>query len=348
MTLQTPQLSELLRQLIALPSISCTDPALDQGNREVIDTLAQWLEDLGFDVVHPYQESAGMDLAELRSKQDFFIKYSLQSVDGVAEVVLFGERNRVLRVEVHPDRLAAFGLSIGEVADVLRAAQFDVPVGSFASGPLEVLVRADATVADPRRIQQLMLRDRVRLGDVADVYFGLSTPESVARLDGRMVINAGIVRQAQSNTVQISDEVNRAIERLKVQFPDLGFQVTSDDAVFIKGAIAEVLKTLALALVIVIAVIWVFFGRLGATLIPAVTIPISLIGSIAGIWAMGVSGMGAPESVYAAGKHSILPPPSATGADHGTEEPCQPPGTSSKGSPADPAGKTWYGLKAAS
>jgi hydrophobe/amphiphile efflux-1 (HAE1) family protein len=211
------------------------------------------------------------------------------AVDGVAEVVLFGERNRVLRVEVHPDRLAAFGLSIGEVADVLRAAQFDVPVGSFSSGPLEVLVRADATVADPRSIQELMLRDRVRLGDVADVYFGLSTPESVARLDGRMVINAGIVRQAQSNTVRISDEVNRAIERLKVQFPDLGFQVTSDAAVFIKGAIAEVLKTLALALVIVIAVIWVFFGRFAPTLIPAVSIPIALVGSIAGIWAMGFS-----------------------------------------------------------
>jgi multidrug efflux pump subunit AcrB len=134
-----------------------------------------------------------------------------------------------------------------------------------------------------------MLRDRVRLGDVADVYFGLSTPESVARLDGRMVINAGIVRQAQSNTVRISDEVNRAIERLKVQFPDLGFQVTSDAAVFIKGAIAEVLKTLALALVIVIAVIWVFFGRFAPTLIPAVSIPIALVGSIAGIWAMGFS-----------------------------------------------------------
>ncbi len=211
------------------------------------------------------------------------------AVDGVAEVVLFGERNRVLRVEVHPDRLAAFGLSIGEVADVLRAAQFDVPVGSFASGPLEVLVRADATVAEPRSIQELMLRDRVRLGDVADVYFGLSTTESVARLDGRMVINAGIVRQAQSNTVRISDEVNRAIERLKVQFPDLGFQVTSDAAVFIKGAILEVLKTLAMALLIVVAVIWIFFGRFTATLIPAVSIPIALVGSIAGIWAMGFS-----------------------------------------------------------
>lgn len=211
------------------------------------------------------------------------------AVDGVAEVVLFGDRQRVLRVEVEPGRLAAFELSIGEVADVLRAAQFDVPVGSFGSGALEVLVRADATVSDPQRIEDLILRDNVRLGDVAGVYFGLASPDSVARLDGRMIVSLGIVRQAQSNTVRISDQMNSAIEGLKLRFPDLGFQVTSDAAVFIKGSIAEVIKTLVLALVIVIAVMWLFFGRLSATLIPAITIPIALIGSIAAIWAMGFS-----------------------------------------------------------
>jgi multidrug efflux pump subunit AcrB len=206
------------------------------------------------------------------------------AVEGVAEVVLFGDRQRVLRVEVDPGRLAAFELSIGEVADVLRAAQFDVPVGSFGSGALEVLVRADATVSDPQRIEDLKLRDNVRLGDVAAVYFGLASAESVARLDGRMIVSLGIVRQAQSNTVRISDQMNSAIEDLKLRFPDLGFQVTSDAAVFIKGSIAEVIKTLVLALLIVIAVMWVFFGRLSATLIPAITIPIALVGSIAAIW----------------------------------------------------------------
>jgi hydrophobe/amphiphile efflux-1 (HAE1) family protein len=211
------------------------------------------------------------------------------AVDGVAEVVLFGDRQRVLRVEVDPARLAAFELSIGEVADVLRAAQFDVPVGSFGSGSLEVLVRADATVSSPARIEDLLLRDDVRLGDVASVYFGIASPESVARLDGRMVISLGVVRQAQSNTVRISEEISSAIDRLKLRFPDLGFQVTSDDAVFIKGSITEVIKTLSLALVIVVAVMWMFFGRLTATLIPAVAIPIALTGSIAGIWLMGFS-----------------------------------------------------------
>jgi len=213
----------------------------------------------------------------------------LTAVDGVAEVSLFGDRERVIRVEVKPERLAAFGLSIAEVAAVLEAAQFDVPVGSFEAGQLEVLVRADATVAEPARIEQLMIRDRVRLGDLADVYFGLATPESFARLDGRLVVSLGIVRQAQSNTVSISDDVQAAVRRLQQRFPDLAFETTSDDAIFVRGAIAEVLTTLAMALAIVVGVIWLFLGRLGATMVPAVAIPIALIGSVAAIWLLGFS-----------------------------------------------------------
>jgi len=267
-------------------AVSRVEPRLPDG---VEDLFVVKSEEDADPVVDVAVWSDARSIGELTRLVEDAIATEFTAVDGVAEVVLFGDRQRVLRVEVSPDRLAAFGLSIGEVAEVLRAAQFDVPVGSFSSGPLEVLVRADATVAEPRRIEELLLNDRVRLGDVADVYFGLATPDSIARLDGRLVVSLGIVRQAQSNTVRISDEVGGAIERLKQRFPDLGFAVTSDDAVFIKGAIAEVLKTLAVALLIVIAVIWVFFGRLGATLIPAVTIPIALVGSVAGIYLMGFS-----------------------------------------------------------
>ncbi|MEL6575266.1 MAG: efflux RND transporter permease subunit [Pseudomonadota bacterium] len=213
----------------------------------------------------------------------------ITAVDGVSEVVLFGDRERVLRVAVDPERLAAYGFSIGEVSDLLSAAQFDIPVGAFEAGQQEVLVRADATVSEPARIEALMLRPNVRLGEIADVYYGLATPESFSRLDGRLIVSMGIVRQAQSNTVQISQDVERALARLQDRFPDLRFQVVSDDAVFIEGAIEEVLKTLALAVIIVVAVIWVFLGRLGATLVPAVAIPVALVGSIAGIWAMGFS-----------------------------------------------------------
>ena len=225
----------------------------------------------------------------LTRRADDEIIPELTAVDGVADVVVFGARERVLRVEVSPARLAAYGLSVGEVADVLSAVQFDVPVGSFSAGQIEVLVRADATVADPARIEGLMIRDPVRLGDLASVYFGLATPESVARLDGRLVLNLGIIRQAQSNTVGISTDVQKALTQLEQRFPDLKFELTSDDADFIRGAIKEVLTSLALALIIVVCVIWLFMGRLTAALVPATAIPIALMGSVAAIWLIGYS-----------------------------------------------------------
>ena len=246
----------------------------DQDARAVMN-LAVWSETDSIDVL-------------TRRVEDQIVP-ELTAVDGVADISTFGARERVLRVEVSPERLAAYGLSIGEVSNVLRAAQFDVPVGSFEAGQMEVLVRADATVAEPQKLEALRLTRDVRLGDLADVYFGLATPESIARFDGRLVVNLGIIRQAQSNTVQISDDVMATVEQLKLRFPDLRFVVTNDDAIFIKGAIQEVLISLVVALVIVVMVIWVFFGRIGATLIPAVTIPIALIGSLAAVWLLGFS-----------------------------------------------------------
>lgn len=228
-------------------------------------------------------------LDDLTRRVEDEIVPELTAVDGIAEVTLFGQQERVIRVAVAPEKLAAFGLSLGEVATVLRAAQFDIPVGSFEAGQLEVLVRADATVTDPGRIEALMVKDRIRLGDIAQVYFGLATPVSFARFEGKRVINLGIVRQSESNTVRIARDVRAAVERLELRFRNLNFQIISDDSVFIEGAIKEVVTSLLLALLIVIGVIWVFMGRFTVTLLPAVTIPVALTASLAGIYLMGFS-----------------------------------------------------------
>jgi hydrophobic/amphiphilic exporter-1 (mainly G- bacteria), HAE1 family len=226
---------------------------------------------------------------ELTRKVEDEIVPQFTAIDGISDVMVFGARERVVRVAVKPPRLTAYGLSIAEVADVLRDAQFDVPVGSFEGGELQVLVRADATVTDPDRIKDLRIRNNVRIGDVADVYFGTATPTSISRLNGGMVVTLGIVRQAQSNTVRISDNVQEVIGGIERRYPELNLHITQDDAVFIRGAIEEVLLTLLFALVIVVGVLWLFFGQLAVTAVPAVAIPIALIGSLAGIWALGFS-----------------------------------------------------------
>lgn len=228
-----------------------------------------------------------IDLLTRRVNDEIIPEFT--AVNGVADVAVFGDREKVLRIGLDPERLASFGISIGDVVEVLRAAQFDVPVGSFRADQMEILVRADATVVQPERIEDLTIRDPVKLGQLGQAYFGLAEPQSVARLNGRVVLNLGIVRQAQSNTLEISSEVRRVVDRLSQRFRDVRFEVISDDAIFVRGAISEVITSLLIALVIVTLVIWLFLGRLSMTLIPALAIPITLIGSLAVIWALGFS-----------------------------------------------------------
>jgi len=213
----------------------------------------------------------------------------LISVNGVADVRLFGNRKRVLRVVVDPLKLASYKLSITDLSTVLKNARYDVPAGSFQSQHQEVMVRANASVTDPKKIEKLIIRDQVVIGDVANVFFSPADAENYVRLNGRTVLRLGIVRQARSNTIAISDGVKHAIEKLNTRFSDLEVITISDDSKFIEGAIREVLISLSLAILIVISVITVFIGQWRAALIPAVTIPIALTGTVAAIWVLGFS-----------------------------------------------------------
>ena len=214
---------------------------------------------------------------------------ALISVDGVATVNLFGDRERMLRVVVDPLRLTSFGLSVSDVAAVLRVAPFDLPAGSFRSEDQELLVRADATVVTAEQVRSLSIRDNVEIGDVAEVYFAAEDAQSYVREGGRRVLGLGVVRQAKSNTLDISEGVSRAVARLNRRFDDVEISTIADEATFIRGSVREVVITLSIAVAIVVATIWLFIGSLRATLIPSVAIPLALIGTVAAIWLAGFS-----------------------------------------------------------
>lgn len=213
----------------------------------------------------------------------------LISIDGVADVQLFGDRQRMMRVVVDPLRLTSYGLSVTDVSDVLRLAPFDVPAGSFRSDAQQLIVRADASVVTAQQVSDIIIRDTVRIGDVASVFFGPDDASTYTRLDGRSVVGLGVVRQAKSNTIEISDGVREAVIALNERFPDLNLVVIDDQAVFIRSAVIEVVKTLSFAIAIVIATIWIFMGSLRVTLVPSIAIPVALIGTIAVIWVLGFS-----------------------------------------------------------
>ena len=230
-----------------------------------------------------------LDLETLTERVETDLAPLFLSIPGVADVRLNGDRERVLRVLLDPLRLTSFNLSVTDVAAALRQAPFDVPAGSMKSTDQQLIVRADATSVSAEQVEDIIVSGNTRIGDVATVYFGPADAQSLVRLDGKPVIGLGVIRQARSNTIEISDEVLALVEQLKTRFPDLQMQVTSDDAEFIRSSVEEVITSLLLTIVLVVATLWLFIGSGRATIIPALSIPVSLIGALAAIWLMGFS-----------------------------------------------------------
>ena len=211
------------------------------------------------------------------------------AIDGVATVDLFGDQEQVLRIVVDPMKLARYGLSIDQVARVLRSTRLDVPAGSFKSDDQLLLVRADASVWEPAKIEDLELTRDVRLGEVAQAFYGPAEAESYSVLNGSKVVGMGIVRRAQSNTIAISDAANKVIDRLNARLKDVRLVKISDDARFIRSSVSEVIQSLLIAVGVVIAVIFMFMGGLRPTLIPCVAIPVAIMGTVGAIYLLGFS-----------------------------------------------------------
>ncbi|QSX35194.1 efflux RND transporter permease subunit [Shewanella avicenniae] len=230
-----------------------------------------------------------LELEELTEVVDVDLAPQFLSIPGVADVRLNGDRERVLRVMLDPLRLTSFHLSVTDVANVLEQAPFDVPAGSLRSTDQQLIVRADATSVTAEQVENIVVRGDIRIGDVASVYFGPADANSIVRLDGKPIIGVEIIRQARSNTIEISDEVLAMVERLKTRFPKLQIEVTSDDAKFIRDSVKEVITSLVLTVLLVILTLWIFIGSWRATIVPALSIPVALIGSIAIIWMLGFS-----------------------------------------------------------
>ncbi|MEA3587070.1 efflux RND transporter permease subunit [Pseudidiomarina sp. 1APP75-27a] len=233
--------------------------------------------------------SEELDLSSLTERVETDLAPNFLNIPGVADVRLTGDRRRVMRVVIEPLRLASYQLTVSDVAAVLRQAPFDVPAGSLKSTDQQLIVRADASSVTTEDVENIIISGTTRVGDIATVYFGPADASSITRLDGKQVLGLGIIRQARSNTIEISDEVLRLVEDLRKQYPELTIRITSDDAEFIRSSVEEVITSLALTILLVVATLWLFIGSGRATIIPAVSIPVALIGSIAVIWLLGFS-----------------------------------------------------------
>ncbi len=214
----------------------------------------------------------------------------LISVDGVADLQVYGDREPIFRVDINQLELASRGLTLGDLQRTLSDVALDTPAGDLAGARQSINVRTTASVVTPEAFEALEIKANVRIGDVARVTLGPAPGETILRANGRQGVGMGVIRQATSNTLEISAGVHAVVADLNRTLPDdVSVFVTSDDARFISGSIEEVLKTLAFAIAIVVAVIFVFLRDLRATLIPALTLPVALVGTLAAIYLVGFS-----------------------------------------------------------
>ncbi|MBB4185548.1 efflux RND transporter permease subunit [Sinorhizobium terangae] len=215
----------------------------------------------------------------------------LAAVEGVADVTVYGDQEKIFRIDLDQAKLAGRGVTVANLREALSNASYDVPAGSLTSASQDISVRATADLQTPEQFENLIIGDNVRLRDVATVTLGPDTGTSALRSNGRQGIGLGIVRQAQSNTVNISEGVHKVVDTISAEILPEGteLKITSDDAVFINGAIHEVEIALLVAVFIVTFVIYLFLLDWRATLIPAISMPIALIGTLAAIYLAGFS-----------------------------------------------------------
>ena len=214
----------------------------------------------------------------------------LISVEGVADLQIYGDREPIFRVDINQLELASRGLSLGDMQRALSSVAFDAPAGDLAGNRQSINVRTTASVATPAAFEALEIKPDVLVGDVARVSLGPASGETALRANGQQGLGIGIIRQATSNTLEISANVRAVVEQLNQTLPDdVSIFVTSDDATFISGSIEEVIKSLGFAIAIVVAVIFLFLRDVRATMIPALTLPVALVGTLAAIYLVGFS-----------------------------------------------------------
>ncbi|HLL29948.1 MAG TPA: efflux RND transporter permease subunit, partial [Allosphingosinicella sp.] len=217
------------------------------------------------------------------------------SIEGVARVFVGGEARPAMRVWMQPGRLAAYGLTPGDLEGALRRQNVELPAGRLESEQQNVTLRVDRPFANARQFAQLVVGRGsdgylVRLGDVARVEQGPENPYSAFRLNGQEAVGLGIVRQSGANTLAVAEAAKRTAEELKPSLPEgMNMVVGSDESLFISRAIDKVWETLAEAAILVVLVIYLFLGNWRATLIPAVTVPLCLLASFAVLWLFGFS-----------------------------------------------------------
>jgi multidrug efflux pump len=226
---------------------------------------------------------SGLQINDLVTR---IVKPRLQTVTGAADVRIFGERKYAMRVWLDPDKLAAYKLTTQDVEDALRRSNLEVPAGRIESTQREFSVTSQTDLSKPGQFSDIIIKNAngfpVRMRDIARVEEAAADERSGIRLNGRVAVGAGVIRQATANPLELSKGVRALIPKLQADLPPgVTINIANDNSVFIEKSIQSVFMTILESVVLVALVIFVFLRTLRASIIPLVTIPVALIGAFA-------------------------------------------------------------------
>ncbi|HEX6973661.1 MAG TPA: multidrug efflux RND transporter permease subunit [Vicinamibacterales bacterium] len=248
-----------------------------------------------------YSEKGEYDSLFLSNYLDIYVKDALKRVQGVGDVIIFGERKYSMRLWLDPDRMAARDLTAADVTAALREQNVQVAAGSLGQAPspsdqmYQLSVRAVGRLREPAEFDNIIVKSGtdgslVRLKDIGRAELGAETYGSRLRFQGVEAVGFGVIQLPTANALDVADAVQAEMERLQAQFPPgMQYQVAFNTTDVVRESITEVLKTLAEAIALVVLVIFVFLQTWRSTIIPAITIPVSLVGAFAFVKLMGFS-----------------------------------------------------------
>lgn len=235
---------------------------------------------------------SSLEVSEIAEK---VVKDQLQSLPGVAQISVFGDREYAMRIWLDSARMAAFSITVQDVEAALRNQNIEIPAGLIESRDREFTVQSATDLRTPEEFNNLVVLQTdtgylVRLSDIGRAEIGPLNEDRIVRFKGRTAVSIGVIKQATANPLDISRDVNAALPGIIESLPE-GMVLTPsyDRSLFIQESIRNVYESIGEAIVLVVLIIFIFLRSLRATIIPLVTIPVSLIGAFALMYAFGFS-----------------------------------------------------------
>ncbi|MFN3870486.1 MAG: efflux RND transporter permease subunit, partial [Aquificaceae bacterium] len=230
------------------------------------------------------------DYQSLAYWADKVIKREFERIYGVGQVDLGGFRDNVLWVRIDPEKLYSKGLAVQDVIEAIDKNHLESPAGAIYGKEREYIIRLYGKAKDPKELQEVYLRNGVRLKDVGFVEFAEDELRGMARYNGDQAIALVVYKQSKSNTVAVVDAIKQKMEELNKQLPPgMRMDYTFDSSIFVKDSVKAAIEEILIGSLLTALVVYFFLGNLKLTLVPIFAIPITLLGTVFFIYQLGNS-----------------------------------------------------------